>query len=338
MELIYEPIGARVIFGCGAASTLQHEAARLGIERALMITRRRELDSGWAAAVFDQAAMHVPTEVVEHARARVAAVDADGLVAVGGGSTIGLAKAIARETSLPIVAVPTTYSGSEMTSIWGLTENGEKTTGRDPKVMAKTIVYDPELTATLPASLAAVSGMNAIAHAVEALYAKKTTPAIASMAEKAIRSLASGLRGGTPAQCLYGAFLAGAALDSVGMALHHKLCHVLGGSFGLPHAETHTVILPHATAYNRNEAPEAMAIVAGALDTKSAPEGLFDLGVTLGTPTSLASLGMQESDLDRAAEIATENPYYNPRPVTRERVRVVLDDAFHGKWPRLEFR
>lgn len=334
MELVYEPIGTRVVFGSGSAATIRAEVERLGIERPLLITRRRELTSDWAAGVFEDAAMHVPADVVERARRQATDVSADGLVAIGGGSTIGLAKAIALETSLPIVAVPTTYSGSEMTSIWGLTRHGKKTTGRDVKVLAKTVIYDPELTQTLPPAIAAVSGMNAIAHGVEALYAENGNPVVSSMAEEAIRSLAAGLPRNAHAQCLYGAFLAGAALGSVGMALHHKLCHVLGGSFGLPHAETHSAIVPHAAAYNRDAAPDAMARVARALGVESAPEGLFDFARALSAPTSLAALGMKEADLDRAAEISTENPYYNPRPVTREGVRALLDDAFHGTRPR----
>ena len=334
MEFVYEPIGTRVVFGNGSASRIRAEVERLGIERAFLITRRRELAANWAAGVFEEAAMHVPADVAKRARRQASKVSADGLVAVGGGSTIGLAKAIALETSLPIVAAPTTYSGSEMTSIWGLTRDGKKTTGRDLKVLAKTVVYDPELIKTLPPNLAAVSGMNAIAHGVEALYAESENPVVSSMAEEAIRTLAAGLPQKAHAQCLYGAFLAGAALGSVGMALHHKLCHVLGGSFGLPHAETHTVILPHAAAYNHDAALDAMARVARALGAESAPDGLFDLALALDAPTSLSALGMKEIDLDRAAEISTENPYYNPRPVTREGVRALLDDAFHGKRPR----
>ena len=276
MEFVYEPIGTRVVFGSGIATKIRAEVERIGIERAFLITRRRELASDWAAGVFEDAAMHAPADVCERARQQASKVSADGLVAVGGGSTIGLAKAIALETSLPtlpIVAVPTTYSGSEMTSIWGLTRDGKKTTGRDLKVLAKTVVYDPELTKTLPPPIAAVSGINAIAHAVEALYAENGNPVVSSMAEEAIRSLAAGLPQNAHARCLYGAFLAGAALGSVGMALHHKLCHVLGGSFGLPHAETHTVILPHAAAYNHNTALDAMARVARALGAESAPDG-----------------------------------------------------------------
>ena len=334
MEFVYEPIGTRVVFGSGSASKIRAEVERLGIERPFLITRRRELASDWAASVFDGAAMHVPADVAERARRQASKVHADGLVAIGGGSTIGLAKAIALETSLPIVVAPTTYSGSEMTSIWGLTRDGKKTTGRDRKVLAKTVVYDPELTKTLPPAIAAVSGMNAIAHGVEALYAENGNPVVSSMAEEAIRSLAAGLPQNAYAQCLYGAFLAGAALGSVGMALHHKLCHVLGGSFGLPHAETHTVILPHAAAYNRDGAPDAMARVARALGLESAPEGLFDLALALHATTSLRALGMNEADLDRAADMSTENPYYNPCPVTREGVRALLDDAFHGERPR----
>jgi len=267
----------------------------------------------------------------------------EGRIAIVTGGFAGIGKAIALVSSLPILAVPTTYAGSEMTPIWGLTEGGIKKTGRDRRVLPRTVIYDPELTVTMPPALSATSAMNAIAHCVEALYAEDANPIISLMAEDGIRALAVALlkvmkrpddleaRG----EALYGAWLAGASLGAVGMALHHKLCHTLGGTFNLAHAETHTVVLPHAVAYNAKAAPEAMVRVARALGASEAAAGLFDLAVSLGAPTSLREIGMKEDGLDRAADLAVRNPYYNPRPVTREGVRALLDDAFHGRRPKV---
>src|SRR5512134_1428915 len=216
-----------------------------------------------------------------------------------------------------------------MTPIYGITEGGAKKTGRDARVLPKTVIYDPTLTVGLPAGLSATSGMNAIAHAVEGLYAQDANPINSMMAEEGIRALAHGLPRvkanpqdlAARSDCLYGAWLCGAVLGAVGMALHHKLCHTLGGTFNLPHAETHTVILPHAAAYNAPATEVAMARVARALGVESAPQGLFDLAKSLGAPVSLAAIGMKREDLDRAAEMAVKNPYWNPREVTLEGVR-----------------
>jgi maleylacetate reductase len=285
--------------------------------------------------------MHVPIETAEAAREEARRLKADCCVAIGGGSTTGLAKAIALVSDLPILAIPTTYAGSEMTPIWGLTEGGRKTTGRDLRVLPKTVLYDPCLTVSMPARLSATSGMNSIAHCVEALYAQEANPVISMIAEDGIRALAQSLPvvvkepGNLEArsQAFYGAWLGAIALGSVGMALHHKLCHTLGGTYNLPHAETHTVVLPHAVAYNAAAAPEAAGRIARALGAPSAAAGLYDLAASLGTPLSLRELGMSAGALDQAAEIATQNPYYNPRPVTREGIRAVLENAFEGRRP-----
>ena len=296
-----------------------------------------------AVGLFDKAVMHVPIEIAEQAREQAKALGADCCVAVGGGSTTGLAKAIALVSTLPILAIPTTYAGSEMTPIWGLTESGMKKTGRDPRVLPKTVLYDPTLTVSMPPILSATSGMNSIAHCVEALYSKDANPIVSMMAEEGIRALAEGLpvvvkdpaNLEARSNALYGAWLGGMSLGAVGMALHHKLCHTLGGSFNLPHAETHTVVLPHATAYTASAAPEAMSRIARALGAKSAAQGLFDLAASLGAPMSLAALGLKAADLDKAADIAVQNPYYNPRPITREGIRALLQDAFEGRRPRV---
>jgi alcohol dehydrogenase class IV len=285
--------------------------------------------------------MHGPIETARAAREEAQRLGADCCVAVGGGSTTGLAKAIALVSTLPILSVPTTYAGSEMTPIWGITEGGRKTTGRDPRVLPKTVLYDPCLTVTMPAMLSATSGMNSIAHCVEALYAQEANPIISLMAEEGIRAFAESLSvvvkepGNLEArsEALYAAWLGGISLGAVGMALHHKLCHTLGGTYNLPHSETHTVVLPHAAAYNATAAPEAMSRVSRALGVRSTAGGLYDLAASLGAPTSLAALGMKEVDLDQAADIAVQNPYYNPRPITRDGIRALLQDAFEGRRP-----
>jgi len=350
LSFVYQILPSRVIFGAGCLEKLPAEIERLGASKALVLSTPEQRQSGLdlvrrlgarAVGLFDRAVMHVPIETAQAAREEAKRLGADCCAAIGGGSTTGLAKAIALVSDLPILAVPTTYAGSEMTPIWGLTEGGRKTTGRDPRVLPKTVLYDPCLTVTMPAMLSATSGMNSIAHCVEALYAQEANPIISMIAEDGIRALAESLpvvvkepaNLEARAQALYGAWLGGISLGTVGMALHHKLCHTLGGTYNLPHAETHTVVLPHATAYNAPSAPDAMARVARALSRPSAAEGLYDLADSLGAPLSLAALGMKAADLDQAADIAAQNPYYNPRPITREGIRALLQNAFEGRRP-----
>lgn len=340
----------RVVFGAGSLVQLAAEIDRLGARRALVLSTPEQSASAErvaallgdrAAGVFARAAMHVPIETAREARAEAARVGADCAVAIGGGSTTGLGKAIALESGLPIVAVPTTYAGSEMTRIYGITEGGVKKTGRDPRVLPRTAIYDPELTLTLPTGLSVTSAINAIAHAAEGLYSPDANPVVSLMAEEGIRASAAALSGivadprdlEARSDALYGAWLCGIVLDAVGMALHHKLCHTLGGSFNLPHAEVHTVVLPHALAYNASHAPEAMARIARALGCTDAPRGLFDLASRLGAPTSLAAIGMPADGLDRAADLAVTTPYPNPRPLERDALRALLQRAWEGAPP-----
>jgi alcohol dehydrogenase class IV len=343
----------RVVFGDGRLDALPAEAERLGLERLLVLSTPEQREAGETArrflgrraiGLFTEARMHVPIEIAEMARAEALRLGADGTVAIGGGTTTGLAKAIALTLHLPSIAVPTTYAGSEMTSIYGLTEGGAKKTGRDEAVRPKAVIYDPTLTYGMPARLSATSGMNALAHCVESLYAADTTPIVQLYAAESIgafgRALPVIMREARNAEARsdahYASWLAGIALDRTQMGLHHKLCHTLGGAFDLPHAEVHTVILPHATAYNRRAAPEAMRLIAAALGEEDAAEGLYQLAKRLGAPVSLAEIGMKESDLDRAAELATETPYPNPRPVERAPVRQLLEDAYRGARPRAD--
>ncbi len=347
---VHNTHSSRIVFGAGSLTGLPAELEVLGISKVLVLTTPQQAMLGERVAgllaaqsvgVFSGALMHVPMEAAVEARAVAARLGADGCVAIGGGSTLGLAKAIALTSSLPIIAVPTTYAGSEVTPIYGLTEGGRKITGRDLRVLPRSVIYDPELTLTLPCAMSITSGMNAIAHAAEGLHAHDGNPLTALMAEAALRSFADALPHiqvnpqdiATRSLALYGAWLAGTVLGQVSMGLHHKLCHTLGGSFSLPHAETHTVILPHALAYNAPAAPQAMAIMARALDVESAPQALHALALRLHAPTSLRDLGMRADDLDLAADLAVQMPYPNPRALQRDAVRDLLQRAWQGLPP-----
>ena len=347
----YQSQPARIVFGAARLQQLAAEAERLGARRVLVLStpghahlgeRAAALLGGRAAGCFAQAVMHVPVALARRATDEARRLQADATVAIGGGSTIGLAKAVALELGLPILAVPTTYAGSEVSPIWGLTDDGVKRTGRDPRVLPRTVIYDPELTLTLPPGLTVTSALNAMAHAAEALYAHDGNPVAALMAEEGIRACASALAplGTRPTdpdartQLLYGAWLCGTMLGAVSMGLHHKLCHTLGGSFGLPHADVHTVLLPHALAYNAPLAPEALARIARALAADDAPRALQQLAAQHGAPTSLRTLGMPAAGLDRAADLAVANPYPNPRPLERAALRALLQRAWDGAPPQ----
>jgi alcohol dehydrogenase class IV len=347
---IYESLPMRVRFGSGTIGLLGEEVARLGCRRALVLSTPQQADQaravaarlgGLAAGVFDQATMHTPVGVTERALAVVRDLDADVTVAIGGGSTTGLGKAIALRTDLPQIVIPTTYAGSEMTPILGETAGGRKTTQRSLKVLPEVVIYDVDLTLGLPAGLSATSGMNAIAHAVEALYARDRNPVISLLAEDGIRAFARALPrivadpadAEARADALYGAWLCGMCLGSQGMSLHHKLCHVIGGSFDLPHAETHTVILPHAVAYNTPAEPAVMSRIAAALGTDSAAVGLFDLAGRIGAPRSLREIGMPEAGIEQAAREATENPYWNPQAIEYQPIKALIRRAWAGDLP-----
>lgn len=349
-SFVYTAQPARVIFGAGALAQLPREVEALGARKALVLCTPEQRASAeqvaallgpLAAGVFDRAAMHVPLETARAAREHAHALGADCTVAVGGGSTTGLGKAIALESGLPIVAVPTTYAGSEMTPIYGITEGGLKKTGRDARVLPRTVIYDPQLTLSLPVALSVTSGINAIAHAAEGLYAVDRNPIMDLMAEEGIAALGRALPRIVAApqdieargDALYGAWLCGTVLGHVGMALHHKLCHTLGGTYNLPHAETHAVVLPHALAYNSAHAPQAMARIARALGGRSAAQAVYDLARANGAPVALKDLGLPQAELDRACELALQNQYPNPRPLERAAIRQLLQQAWEGVRP-----
>jgi alcohol dehydrogenase class IV len=347
---VYQGLPARVVFGTGTLAQLPAEVARLGVTRALVLATPGHATQADAIAMLlgDRAAgtctlatMHTPVAVTEQALAIVRERRADAVIAVGGGSTIGLGKAIALRTGLPQLAVPTTYAGSEMTPILGETRDGVKTTQRTLDVLPEVVLYDVDLTLGLPAALSGTSGVNAIAHAVEALYASDHNPIIDVMALEAIAALARALRviavqprdRDARSDALYGACLCGICLGAVGMSLHHKLCHTLGGAFGLPHAETHAVVLPHAVAYNTVAVPGVMARVAAALGATTAAQGLWELARTVGAPRALRDLGMPEAGIDHATTLALAQPYPNPRTLEPAAVRALIAAAWAGLAP-----
>ncbi|MGJ7490995.1 maleylacetate reductase [Variovorax sp. ZT4R33] len=346
----YTASTSRIVFGANSIDRLPEELDRLGLQRALVLCTPGQRDQALAvserlprrvAGIFDQAEMHVPIEVARKAQEVARALGADCALAVGGGSTVGLGKAIALESGLPVIAVPTTYAGSEATPIYGITEGGVKKTGRDPRVLPRVVIYDPQLSRSLPMGLTVTSTINAMAHAAEGLYAHDGNPVIALMAEEGLHACAASL---APlqqnphdlvarSQALYGAWLCGTVLGAVSMGLHHKLCHTLGGSFDLPHSEVHTVILAHALRYNAAAAPQAMARIANALGVPDAALGIHDLARTHGAALSLRAIGMPAAGLDRAAKLAASNPYPNPRPLERDALRRMLERAYQGEAP-----
>lgn len=290
---------------------------------------------------IDGVTQHVPAELAKDAVMTAGTAGVDLVVCIGGGSAIGLAKAVARETGLPILAIPTTYAGSEMTPIWGLTEKGRKTTGQDARVQPRVVVYDPELTLSLPAPVSAASGMNALAHCVEGLYAANASPVATLLAAEGIRALVSSLPqvvgrpDDLPARtaALYGAWLGGSTLGTVRMGVHHTICHVLGGTFGLSHAETHSAVLPHVVSYNMLAAPEAMNMLARCLSTDDPASTTWDLAANIGAPTALADLGFRREDAAAAAAMVIEANPVNPRPVIEEEIEQLLLHAHDGIRP-----
>jgi maleylacetate reductase len=333
------------VFGPGTLDRLDDELERLGVRRAVVIhggstaaVAARLPGERWAGAISD-VRRHVPAELAERARERAAELGADGLVALGGGSAIGLAKAVALTAKVPLVAVPTTYSGSEMTALYGLSEGGRKRTARDEAVRPRTVIYDPELSRDLPLAVSGPSAMNALAHCIDALWAPGATPVTTLLAEEGARAVREGLDAivvsprdlDARGRLLYGAALAGWALGVAGTALHHKICHVLGGMFDLPHAETHSAVLPQVTARNAPSVPAAAGRLAAALGAGGLATGVFDLAERVGSPTSLRALGMGEEDLDGAAAAVSDATGETP-----EAARELLQRAWAGIRPQGE--
>jgi alcohol dehydrogenase class IV len=346
----YQPSPVRVIFGLGGAEQkLAGVIDDFDARRVLVVATEQEEPlarrlsapfSGRVAGVFTDVRPHVPIGVAEAARAAAGRCDADMVLSVGGGSTTGTAKAVALTTGLPIVAVPTTYAGSELTPVWGLTEHARKTTGTDPRVQPRVVVYDPVLTATLPPALSAVSGLNAMAHCVEAFWGPRVNPVSSLMAEEGIRALAAGLPGVVAepgdlearSEVLYGAWLAGTVFATAGSGLHHKICHVLGGAYDLPHAETHAIVLPHATALVTASLTEIGSRIAGALgaaDGTSAATELAALARRLDAPTALRDIGLDDDQLPEAVRLVAEQVPDRSLP----ELTALLSAAWRGEMP-----
>jgi maleylacetate reductase len=346
----FDALPGRVVFGVGSVERVPEELDRLEAKRVLLVfdlTSKPAADDlmerlgDRIATSYSDIEQHVPIEAARRAWEVARDAGADCTVTLGGGTTTGFGKAIALEMGIPSLAIPTTYAGSEMTPIYGITSDGRKQTGRDIRVLPKTVVYDPRLTVSLPPFVTGPSGMNALAHCVEGMYAKDANPITSLMAEEGIRALVRGLpvcvaepeNLEARTETMYGAYLAGATLAVVGMALHHRICHVLGGTFGLAHGDANSVMLPHVVRYNAPAVPEALGRAAVALGADDAALALFDLAVRMGAPTSLAELGMPEADLDRAAELSVDPPPWNPRPASGGDIRQLLADAYQGRRP-----
>lgn len=349
LSFTYVPPRGRIVFAPGARRELGAAIERLGCRRALILstpnqaTNAEALAAGIgdkAAATFARATMHTPVAVTEAGVEATQRAGADCLISLGGGSTIGLGKAIAYRTNLPQIAIPTTYAGSEVTDILGQTVDGLKTTLRDPRVVPQVVLYDPDLTLGLPVDLSISSGMNAMAHAAEALYAPDRNPVTTLLAIEGLRALRDALPAivADPAslearsRALYGAWLCGTVLNGVAMSLHHKLCHTLGGAFDLPHAETHAVMLPHTLAFNAVAVPNLLKPV-GELFGGPPGAAVHEFARSIGAPTALRNLGLTRESLDRAADLAVVSSYANPRPVDRASIRRLLEAAWAGEAP-----
>lgn len=350
-EFIYEAAPVRVIFGAGSLSALSSELERLKCGRPLVVAtpsqaaRASQIVESLKprkAAHFAEATIHTPVEVTERALGAAEAVRADCVIAIGGGSATGLSKAIAVQTDLPQIVLPTTYAGSEMTSLLGETRAGVKQTRKDPKILPAVVIYDVELTMSLPPRISVASGLNGIAHAVESLYSRERNPIASLMAEEGVKLLVGSLPriSQNPlslevrSDALQGAWLCGACLGLAGMALHHKLCHVLGGLFNLPHSEMHAIILPHVLAYNEPAIPETMRRLRRAMETESPIAALSEMKDMAGLPRSLAEIGMPAEGIERAVDVTFEQPCWNPRELDRSSIHCLINDAYFGKRAR----
>ena len=338
MRFAHRTLGQRVVLDAGgAAGRINAELDRLEPTAVMVIGGDRQaallstLDDRTALR-WTEVIQHVPVALAAKARAAAAEHGIDVVVAIGGGSTIGLAKAIALDRTVRIVAVPTTYAGSEATNVWGLTDADGKKTGTDDRVLPDTVVYDPDLTASLPVELATASGLNAVAHCVDSFWGPDADPIDAALAGEGLRALAQGLRDGDRSGLQYGCYLAAVAFASAGSGLHHKICHVLGGRFDLPHAATHAIVLPYVLAYNAPAAPDAVARVAAAVGDTDAVAAIESLN-THG-PRALKDVGLAEADLPAAvAAVLPAVPPSNPRPVDAAALERLLRAAWSGADP-----
>ncbi len=353
-NFIYSANPARVLFGEGTINSLADELNQLNAKNPLIIStpNQKKLAEFVAsilnnniAGMYTNATIHTPTEVTSDALKIVQKLNVDCIVAIGGGSTIGLAKALALRTDINQIAIPTTYAGSEMTPIIGQTENSIKTTQKTNKVLPETVIYDVNLSINLPVNISITSGINALAHAIEAIYAENKNPIISAISKFGIQALFSSLPNiythpndkEARKEALYGAWLCSIALGSAGMALHHKICHTLGGSFNLPHAQTHAIMLPHTAGFNSLVVSE-LDEISYELTNKPMGESLFELINTCKVVYKLEDIGMKKEDIDSACDIAMTNSYYNPRTFNKEQLHELLANAFEGNMTNLKLQ
>ena len=351
--LIFEHRGLpwNILFGVGAIQRLPGELNKLGLSNALVLSSPEQAGQGHeivkildgrAVGLFGESAMHVPLATVEQAAEKAQRLNADCTVSIGGGSTTGLGKALALRLSLPNIVIPTSYAGSEMTNIWGITKDGQKTTGRDDAVLPTLTIYDPELTLTLPPEFAGPSGLNAMAQAVVNVASQKENPFVSAMALEAIRKLSHGLpiimtepdNLTARSEVLLGACFAGGAIGAGTSSLHHRLCHTFGGALNTPHAETHAILLPHSVAYNAAATVDGTEKIAQAMGVEDAAIGIHELAKVVGAPIALRDIGVDRDDLERIVALVMESPPENPEPITATRLRVLLENAFHGHAPQ----
>lgn len=349
----HQTLGQRVLFGREQAVENTVKAVKeIGANKILLIADAFAMDLSDRIAAelpvverIHEIVQHVPAQNADSATALAEQAGADAIITIGGGSSTGLAKIVALRTGIPIVAIPTTFAGSEATNVWGMTEQSRKSTGSDIRVLPAAVVYDVTLSTGLPGELAVSSGLNALAHAVDGFWAPRANPINRALGTEGTRALIPGLRGiaknpedlDSREETLFGAYLAAVAFSSAGSGMHHKICHTLGGAYNLPHAEMHAVVLPYVAAYNMPSSPDSERRVAEALglspqDTGQAASGLFQLRADLGAPPSLAAIGFKESDITEAAALSLQSiPDSNPRPVTEESLAKLLRAAWAGE-------
>jgi maleylacetate reductase len=371
----------QIIFGPGTINQLGEAVDRFGWQRILICTSASQSRNGQLttvaaglgrrlAGVYDRVQPHVPQAQVQEALAQANEWGVDAVVGLGGGSPIGLAKAVAaaleevrtgrpawatqptEQPLVPVIAIPTTYAGSEMTAVYGVTQTTQqgprKMTTSDPKIAPKLVLYDPLLTLDLPPALTAATGINALAHCVEAIYSITRHPLSTVAALEGIRQImanlprcyANGKDVAARTALLLGAHLAGSALASVTMALHHGLCHVLGGSAGVPHGVANAIILPHAIRFNADVAApwrqvaEAMEIATQGQSDQglalAAAERIVALVTALDLPQHLHEAGVAEADLPRLAQLASASRtiQQNPKPVSTADLERLLQTAW----------
>ena len=353
MKFSYQSFANKVIFGQNLAQAFEAELAlEAAPNNVLLIASARYRDLVEAISLLphlhlvahiDQVAQHVPAELVAAVLAQIRDKNLQKIISIGGGSSIGLAKALALETALPIWAVPTTYSGSEMTNMYGITTDGAKKVGRDDRVLPQKVFYDAALSLNMPLPLAACSAMNALAHLVEALYSPSGNPVTQQNAITGMGHLLKGLRelavqkqlsAETNEQLLLGACLSGKCLCEVNMALHHKLAHVIGGNYRLDHAQTHSVLLPHVLAYQWPNLGESLqADFQRVFASAYPPAAIKSLAQQLGIPISLAKIGFQENQIEVTAAAIAKQQFENPAPLDFERLVLLLQETFNGNLP-----